>query len=545
MDSSICHSLYRDCRVFVGHVVYLLAALVVLVTATPAEAQVSEILGRSTAGTIPSNGLSGDFKRASRFTLSAPSTAYELCAYLDGNGGVSGTQQVRLALYRDTSGAPGAKVMETDSWTVTSGTGARWYCKGQPYTPLPAASYWIAIQSGGTAGVVRDFYDGAPNWYGNADSFADGAASAFGAGSTGSGTLSVMARYYPNAEVRNAGRTTVGTIPSSGMTANFKRGSSFVMPEGGRLNAITVYLDGGGAPSSNDQQVYKYALYDDAGGVPNQKVYEGGSLYLRGGSAAGWRTATVLPLTGPALFPGRYWIVIHTGAVGGVVRNFADGTGNWYGNSETYANPGSESFGAGNPGNGTISAFVSYQPGWIDNGRMGRAQVASAPSSGLTANYLRWSEFVLNQDADTLTGLHAYLDGLGSASGSQALRMVLYKLEIGRDENMTPIDIYRKVAESEEVSIPAGMVPQWVHFPVAPVLMDPVLPVYLVGIVSGATGGIARDYGDVIPQSGFGGWRGMPDSYADGAIPEFLGSTPYSFSAVQLSVYASFSVHTP
>jgi len=47
------------------------------------------------------------------------------------------------------------------------------------------------IHSGTTAGVARDFGDGAPDWFGNADAFVDGASNPFGPGTAGGGTLSV------------------------------------------------------------------------------------------------------------------------------------------------------------------------------------------------------------------------------------------------------------------------------------------------------------------------------------------------------------------
>ena len=40
----------------------------------PAHSQTSQFLGRITEATIPSNGLSGNFKRAARFTLGARGT---------------------------------------------------------------------------------------------------------------------------------------------------------------------------------------------------------------------------------------------------------------------------------------------------------------------------------------------------------------------------------------------------------------------------------------------------------------------------------------
>lgn len=91
------------------------AALITLLGSTPAHSQISQFLGRVTEATIPSKGLSANFKRASRFTLGSRGTITRLCAFLEGNGGVSGTQGVRFALYGDNNGVPGTKVFETDS----------------------------------------------------------------------------------------------------------------------------------------------------------------------------------------------------------------------------------------------------------------------------------------------------------------------------------------------------------------------------------------------------------------------------------------------
>ncbi len=70
------------------------------------------------------------------------------------------------------------------------------------------------LQSGGTAGVARYYSDGPANWYGGVDAFADGASDPFGAGGTGTGTLSVYAAYVEANELAHAGRTTVGSNPS-------------------------------------------------------------------------------------------------------------------------------------------------------------------------------------------------------------------------------------------------------------------------------------------------------------------------------------------
>ena len=98
--------------------IFLQVVLLTLFGLTPAHSQVTQLLGRITEAPIPSNGLSGNFKRAARFTLGARGTIGQLCAYIDGNGGVSGNQGVRLALYNDNNGSPGTKVFETQGGTI-------------------------------------------------------------------------------------------------------------------------------------------------------------------------------------------------------------------------------------------------------------------------------------------------------------------------------------------------------------------------------------------------------------------------------------------
>jgi hypothetical protein len=289
-------------------------ALVMLMSITPAYSQTTQTFGRTTPGTIPSGGLSADMKRASRFTLASAGVISKLCAYLDGNGGVGGAQDYRFALYQDSSGAPGAKLFESN-WPqeVQAGSAARWYCEEAPAFPVPAGSYWIAIHTGANAGVIRDFGDGAANWYGNADSFVDGAATSFGAGNAGSGTLSVYAEYYPSNVMRTAGRSTVGTIPSGGMSANFKRGSSFTMTERGQLFGMSVYMDAPGTLSRNSpsQTVY-YALYKDVNGVPGPMIIQDFGTYVFEGEPATWYPVFFNNDSAPILEAGKYWIVLKT-----------------------------------------------------------------------------------------------------------------------------------------------------------------------------------------------------------------------------------------
>jgi len=515
------------------------AAFLMLTAVAPAYSQTVWTVGKLTPGTIPSGGLTSDMKRASRFTIFFPATISKLCAYLDGKGGASGSQRFRLALYEDVNNAPALKIFDTPEQTIASGTAARWYCIQAPLIGVAGNgnSYWIAIHTGGTSGVIRDFYDGEANWYGNADAFDDGASMPFGAGNAGTGTLTVMAEYFYSGDMRFGGLMTVGSVPSGGMTSDFKRGSSFDMIQSGKLYGLTAYLDGNGSAALKGQtQQLRYVLYSDANGVPGAKVYESAALAVKGGDPGLWRVQLADQANAPVLNAGRYWFAIHTGGVSGVTRNFADGSGNWYGNADTFSDGASAPFGAGNAGNGTIAAFASFRPGPPTTSMLGRTDVAATPSGGLSANVTRWSQFELREGGGTLTSLRAYLDGNGGASGAQSVRMAIYNLQTTHGASW-----YVKLAQSDPVTIPAGMNPQWVNFTV-PATTLPAPGTYIIAIQTGDTAGIVRDWGDNRPNPS-GDWNSISDAFADGALTTIPSdSYPPLPGSVTMSVYATYSV---
>lgn len=340
---------------FARHEIVRILAVILVLAVAP---QVHADFGRDTGGTIASSGLRSDFKRGSRFTLSEPAIVTHLCAYLDGNGGTTGRQSIRFALYRDANGVPSTKVTETAETSLPSSTyGPGWDCLVAGYLPVSPGSYWIMIHSGGSAGVVRYYYDGPANWYGNTDTFADGSSQSFGNGSTGEGTLSVRALSVPQSQWMIAGRTTVASTPSGGLRADFKRGSSVVLPKQATLYAFSVYLDGLGGASGS--QALDLVLYDDENGKPANQVWNGSFGAFSGGHKGRWYTVEA---AGRILAPGRYWIVVHSSPTAGVFRYFAEGTGNWYGNVDLFVDGTSDPFGPAIPGDGTISAFLVYGP---------------------------------------------------------------------------------------------------------------------------------------------------------------------------------------
>src|SRR4029078_11734763 len=96
----------------------------------------------------PSSGMAADRKRASKFNIPDTGHLTDLVVYLDGLGGATGTQAVRLDLYRDNNGLPGTKVAESATRNFTNGAAAAWYGFGTPDTTLlTTCDSWIRINS--------------------------------------------------------------------------------------------------------------------------------------------------------------------------------------------------------------------------------------------------------------------------------------------------------------------------------------------------------------------------------------------------------------
>src|SRR5687768_9695745 len=96
--------------------IFALLTVLAFPALVPAEAGT---FGRTTVGTIPSSGLSPDYKRGSKFTLSESVVLTDFYAYLDGYGGPqSGRQRLTIVVYRDAGGVPGPKITESSPGAV-------------------------------------------------------------------------------------------------------------------------------------------------------------------------------------------------------------------------------------------------------------------------------------------------------------------------------------------------------------------------------------------------------------------------------------------
>ena len=318
------------------------------------QASTANTFGRTSISSTPSSGLSANYKRATAFAMSQTGVVTSLSAYLDGNGGSAGYQSVSMALYQDAGGVPGALVVQSSNQTIAAGMSAQWINFTTPETQVSAGTYWIAILTGNTQAVARDYGDGSTTWYANADTFTSGASNPFGSGSTGTTTLCVYASYVPGT-LQQFGRTTVATSTSAGMSANYKRGTPFALSQAGTLTSFSAYLDGsGGASGSQDVRM---DLYTNSGGVPGTLVAQSRMVTISAGMTPQWIRFVAPPTT---LSAGTYWIVLHTGNVQGVARNYGDGSTSWYAAADPFWDGASQQFGTGSTGTTTLSVYVSY-----------------------------------------------------------------------------------------------------------------------------------------------------------------------------------------
>jgi hypothetical protein len=152
--------------------------------------------GKSSSGETFTSGLAANTKRGSRFYLGEKGLLFNMGAYLDGNGASSGSQSLRMVLYRDSSGRPGARVAQSNTMSVAADSSRRWVYFPSPAAQLDPGYYWIMIHSGSTSAVARIRATVDANVRSNTDAFSDGAANPSGAvGALGTTTLSLFVNY--------------------------------------------------------------------------------------------------------------------------------------------------------------------------------------------------------------------------------------------------------------------------------------------------------------------------------------------------------------
>jgi hypothetical protein len=177
-----------------------------------------------------------------------------------------------------------------------------------------------------------------------------------------------------------------------------------------------------------------------------------------------------------------------------------------------YSDGTDDSFGSCDAGNGTISGFLSFEPGDFTNGGLIGNLAGSAgatPSSGMSANFIRVSKFTVTDPDASMRFVYAYLDGLGGGTGTQPVKIVVYDDSPG----------HKLVGESYPIDVTAGAAPRWyVTTLPTPVRLPP--GDYYMGYFTGPNAGVARNYSTPTPN-----WLGIGANYAAGA-PTILDPPP-------------------
>ncbi|TLZ83810.1 MAG: hypothetical protein E6K03_03900, partial [Methanobacteriota archaeon] len=144
-------------------------------------------------------------------------------------------------------------------------------------------------------------------------------------------------------------------------------------------------------------------------------------------------------------------------------------------------------------------------------------------------NGLKWGSKFSLAEQGTFSKVSAYLDGLGSGSGGQSFRALIYA-----DSSGSPGALR---ATSGQVAVPHGQSARWVDFPISPGVALPAGN-YWVVLHGGPTGNAARRYGDAVT----GAERYNSDSYSNGATDPFGTASTGNWI---WSIYATYVTNAP
>lgn len=198
--------------------------------------------GRVTAASATAD-LNVDLQRGSKITVGTTGKNYVLLsgsAYLDGAGGAaSGSQNLKLVTYADSSNYPGALKETSAEGSVTKGDSAGWKTLAYGHqTILPYGSYWCNIHTGATDAVARYYRDtsGGTRVSGVSDTYSNGPADPCAAGGTvDSYSPSIFLQVAEVTEITSSTRYWSGVLTwpaKSGETLDYLRvfrGRTFVV----------------------------------------------------------------------------------------------------------------------------------------------------------------------------------------------------------------------------------------------------------------------------------------------------------------------------
>jgi PKD repeat protein len=154
--------------------------------------------GTTTPGSSTDSASSG-YKEVSKFTSPQAGTVSKLTGYISGLGSSSGSQPVRMVVYADSNGAPGALLGVSNQVTINAGRSWGWVDFTFPSSvSVPAGTVWLGYFAGTKDGLTQLRYDpvgGDLQYNKNSGGYSAGPSNPFGTPKTSNKHYSIYATY--------------------------------------------------------------------------------------------------------------------------------------------------------------------------------------------------------------------------------------------------------------------------------------------------------------------------------------------------------------
>lgn len=178
------------------------ASLINVYSPSRAAAATPTKIGKTSVGTRSDAGFAANVKRVNAYTLQTGGTIASLSIYLQPTS-ARGTQHLTGVIYKDDMGAPGKLVGTSNPISFSNRKARGWYSLPMVRpASVPAGKYWIGVvtgKNGGVAGYRWHRVSRARSL--NANNYAAGPSTRFGAHSTDNEQMSLYANYVPSASV--------------------------------------------------------------------------------------------------------------------------------------------------------------------------------------------------------------------------------------------------------------------------------------------------------------------------------------------------------
>ena len=241
------------------------------------EVSTSKILGNTEIYDLISN---HNYRRAIQVTFPEAGTIESLSICHAGGRG-----NMLMAVYSNSSGAPGSRLGVTSSVAVNSSAGWQTVPLVSPVTVSPGQTVWLSWVFENTVGVRHT--GGSPARAQSGASWSGGMPQSFGTASLGNYRYSVYCNYTPGStSTKLLGNTDIYELVSN---LNYRRAIPVTFTEVGTIQSLSICHSGG-----NGNMLM--GVYSNSSGTPGSRLGVTSSVAVN--SSAGWQTVSLVnPVT--------------------------------------------------------------------------------------------------------------------------------------------------------------------------------------------------------------------------------------------------------